>query len=78
MLIYLAGKHLTNQQVLDLIAPKEEEVEPVLEWLRASGVTFRWMGDVIKAVGTVDQIEDMFQTNLYVYEHDESGKLVHS
>ena len=61
------------EQVLRLIAPPPYEVEPVLQWLRDHRVSFRLMGDVIKVQASVAQVEEMFNTFMYYYQH-ENGK----
>ena len=58
------------EQVLRLIAPPPAEVEPVLQWLRVHRVTFRLIGDVIKVEASVVQVEDMFSTEMHIYQHE--------
>lgn len=56
--------------MLDLISPDETEVFPVIGWLKESEArNIEWLGDVIKAEATVQQVEDMFQTNMFIFEH---------
>lgn len=57
-----------------LIAPPPAEVEPVLQWLRDHRVAFRLLGDVIKVEGSVAQVETMFKTVMFVYQHENGMK----
>lgn len=43
---------------------------PVLAWLKESDASkIEWLGDVIKAEASVEQVETMFQTKMFVYQH---------
>jgi subtilase family serine protease len=57
------GKWWTTEQILDMIAPTAEEVEPVIAWLRSHGITKIDVSgrDFIKAQATIGLIERMFK-----------------
>ena len=42
----------------------------MLQWLRVHRVTFRLIGDVIKVEASVVQVEDMFSTEMHIYQHE--------
>lgn len=72
------GKWWTSDQILDLIAPEPEEVIPVIAWLHENGVRdIDASGrDFIKCSAPVRVVERLFQTEMYFYRHNPTGKIV--
>ncbi|KAJ3261974.1 hypothetical protein HK103_003817 [Boothiomyces macroporosus] len=69
------GKHLTQQQVSDLIAPKQSTIDAVYAWLKNNGVEGGVLNankDWLSVTVTVDQAQKMLNTKYKVYQHQES------
>ncbi len=61
---------------MDLIAPPLEDVEPVLEWLHANGISdIDASGrDFIKVRTKIGVIEKIFKTEMFYYKSTATGK----
>jgi tripeptidyl-peptidase-1 len=68
----------TSQQILDLIAPLPEQVQPVIDWLSAHGVEqIDASGrDLIKVSAPVRLAEQLFNTKIYYYRYTINGRIV--
>lgn len=71
-----SGKWWTTEQILDLIAPPMEQVEPVVSWLKSNGVDYFDVSgrDFIKVRASVATIEKIFKTEMHNYRSTETGK----
>jgi subtilase family serine protease len=72
---FLLGKWWTSEQILDLIAPSNEEIVPVISWLKAHGVSQIDISgrDFVKVVATVGTIQELFQTKMYNFLSEHNG-----
>jgi len=74
------GQHLTNEQVHDLIAPREEDVHAVKDYLRSHGITQlseSLNGDFITVRVTVAEAEALLSCKYHAMVHSTSGLTVH-
>jgi tripeptidyl-peptidase-1 len=73
------GQHLAVKEVHDLVAPSEEALDLVHEWLLVSGVSklsYSPAKDWINIYIDVESAERLLDTEYSVYEHEEGGQLV--
>ena len=75
------GKHLSQQEIVDLFAPTQERVDIVKSWLKSSltkaqNVTLAPNKQWLQFDATVSELEKLLYTEYYEYEHTESGKSV--
>ncbi|KAJ3274902.1 hypothetical protein HDV01_001766 [Terramyces sp. JEL0728] len=66
------GKHLTQQQVSDLISPKQSTIDAVFGWLKKNGVEGGVLNankDWLSVSVTVDQAQKTFSLPTYVHNH---------
>jgi hypothetical protein len=72
------GKWWTNEQILDLIAPSNEDIRPVIEWLKENGVDRIDLSgrDFIKVSASIGTIEKLFRTRMHNYKNEDTGKIV--
>jgi len=72
------GQYLSIDEVMDIIAPVEEDVQVVLDWLESScqenQVTN--LRDVLKVETTVSCVEQMFDVKMYVYRHSSGYEVI--
>ena len=63
------GRHLTNEEVHDMIRPSAESITSVNKWLSSHGIQSSPVtpnSDFIRAYVTVPQIEELLQVNFSV------------
>ncbi|KAH9831612.1 tripeptidyl peptidase A [Rhodofomes roseus] len=75
------GAHLSKEEVEALIAPHEESVSAVDEWLASYGFASHELsrssaGDWVKLRIPVSLAEEMLKTEYHVWQHEESGDAV--
>jgi len=73
------GKHLTYDQIMETIAPPKENVETVTNWLIKGGVSpseIRSRGDALIVKTSVANIENLFQTEMYTFEHSVKSRKI--
>lgn len=73
------GRHLSNEEVHALIAPKAEDVATVEEFVRAYGGSPIWAtpnGDIVTAVVSVDTAEQMLSCSFAQLQHKHTGIVV--
>ncbi|KZT67453.1 subtilisin-like protein [Daedalea quercina L-15889] len=75
------GAHLSKEEVEDLIAPHEESVSAVDEWLADYGFASHELsrspaGDWVKVRVPVSLAEDMLKTEYHVWQHEETGDAI--
>ena len=75
------GKHLTIDQVNDLIQPTDESLNAVESWLSSNGVsksqlTYSPAKDWIKVSLPVSKVETLLDTKYSVYQHSDGSKLI--
>jgi tripeptidyl-peptidase-1 len=70
------GKHLTRQQVNDMIAPQQESFDGVMKLLKSYGIENKSsiQSDWIIVDGTIGDAEKLLQTKYQIYQHGETGK----
>eukprot|EP00958_Prasinococcus_capsulatus_P009336 scaffold910_cov396-Prasinococcus_capsulatus_cf.AAC.57 len=77
---YEYGRHLTNEQVHDLIAPEPNDVDAVLTFLFDNGVTnvkhVTPNSDFLQATVTIKQAEALLSTTYEQMLHEPSGVVV--
>lgn len=62
------GKHMTRDQVLEMIAPPYATRKEILDFMIGSGVVAcSDLGDAIKCVDSVKNINNMFNTSMSYY-----------
>ena len=74
------GKHLSNEQVHDLVAPTRSDVSTVVQYLSKAKLAWKSASrnnDFIKVDVTVQQAEELLNTEYYEYAHKPSGHSVH-
>ena len=74
------GQHLSNNEVHDLIAPRDEDVRAVTDWLDSHGVEFKSASpsfDIIVATVTLDTAANLLSADFRRFEHAQSGTVVH-
>lgn len=70
------GKHLSMEEVTDLVAPSPQGVKVVVDWLHAHGVQNLEMtrkGAFITIATTVNVAEELFDGHLHAYRHASTG-----
>ena len=73
------GKHLSMEQLRDLVAPEPGHVEDVVRFLEQHGFTeidVPMLRDYVVARGTVDQIEALLQTRFGLYSFRDSPQTI--
>lgn len=73
------GQHLAVEEVHDLVAPSEEALDLVHEWLLTNGVKelgYSAAKDWINIYIDVGSAERLLDTEYSVYEHEDGGHLV--
>jgi len=75
------GAHLSKEEVEALVAPHEESVDAVNEWLATYGFASHELsrspaGDWVKVRVPVSLAEEMLRTEYHVWQHEESGDAV--
>ncbi|KAI5926960.1 peptidase-like protein [Camillea tinctor] len=68
----LYGRHLSREELKDMMKPRDESTAAVLDWLRASGVPqsdIEDMGEWINFKVPVSKAESMLNTDFSVYNH---------
>ncbi|KAI1641438.1 peptidase-like protein [Biscogniauxia mediterranea] len=68
----LYGRHLSREELKDMMKPREESTAAVLDWLRASGIPhgdIEDMGEWINFKATVSKAESMLNADFGVYNH---------
>lgn len=74
------GKHLSNTQVQDLVAPKEEHLDSVMDHLQSFDIQ-PWRatqnGDVLMAHVSAEQAEELLQTKFETVSHVKTGHVMH-
>jgi tripeptidyl-peptidase-1 len=75
------GKHLTREEVKELIKPRDESTQAVLSWLENSGIPSSDIsndGEWINFRTSVHQAEQMLNTTFYYFAHHSNsrGKLL--
>eukprot|EP01090_Pellita_catalonica_P004224 TRINITY_DN14062_c0_g1_i1.p1 TRINITY_DN14062_c0_g1~~TRINITY_DN14062_c0_g1_i1.p1 ORF type:complete len:593 (-),score=124.65 TRINITY_DN14062_c0_g1_i1:31-1809(-) len=71
------GKYLEIDEILDIVSPPEEDADKVIAWLVAGGIAaadIQNFRDSLKVAGTVNQIENLFNTQLFEYSRNVMGK----
>jgi subtilase family serine protease len=58
-----------------VIAPSAEEIQPVMDWIRESGIEqIDASGrDHVKVVATIQQIERLFNAKIYYFQSNLTG-----
>lgn len=73
----LYGRHLSREEVRDLVKPTDESTAAVLNWLRAAGVDEADMeedGEWVNFKATVSKAADLLNAEFGVYSHVGSAK----
>ena len=72
------GKHLSWDQVTNLVKPSAESVATVIAWLQSHDMDNMLSPslDFITAIGTVAQVEEMLATELHVYHHAKGRRAI--
>ena len=75
------GKHLSAEDVNELIKPKDEAIEAVHEWLKDAGVRLEELEyspakDWIKLTLPTKEVERLLDTEYHCYEHEDGRELV--
>jgi tripeptidyl-peptidase I len=73
------GQHLTTNQVHDIIAPSDETLNLVRNWLLDNNITsfaFNPSKDWVSVPLSIAQVEDLLQTEYYVFEHNDGTRVV--
>ncbi|KAI1497096.1 peptidase-like protein [Biscogniauxia marginata] len=68
----LYGRHLSREELKNLMKPREESTAAVLDWLRSSGIPqgdIEDKGEWINFKATVSKAESMLNTDFGVYNH---------
>lgn len=68
----LYGRHLSRDQVKEMMKPRDESTAAVLDWLKESGIpssNIQNTGEWINFRTTVSKAADMLNTNFQVYNH---------
>ncbi|PQE05720.1 tripeptidyl peptidase sed3 protein [Rutstroemia sp. NJR-2017a BVV2] len=71
------GKHLTREEVKELIKPRDESTEAVLSWLENSGISSSAItndGEWINFRTSVRQAEQMLNTTFYYFAHQSNSR----
>jgi len=63
------GQYMTVEEINDVTKPPRSVSEPVLEWLRDSGIDTVLHGDSISCSGTVEDVEALLSVDIY-YHHE--------
>merc|ERR1719486_49457 len=74
------GKHLSNEQVHALVAPKQESIDAIMEHLSkhgVKGVAATPNSDIITADVTISLAEKLLSTKYVSFQHSQSGQVVH-
>lgn len=77
------GRHLSHMEVQRLVAPQQESVQAVLDWLRehsvdlAHGLAISPNADFVRVVVPVSLAERMLQAEFHHFQHAASGHAVH-
>ncbi|KAJ4331254.1 hypothetical protein N0V95_009915 [Ascochyta clinopodiicola] len=72
------GKHWTAEQVANTFAPHPEASKTTLEWLQNSGIDLKRVKhsvgrNWVEFSATVEELEDLLQTEYHYYQHKASG-----
>jgi subtilase family serine protease len=73
------GQFLTSEQILDIVAPDSSVVNAVVDWLVSGGVERSNIlnhRDALSVKAPAEVVEVLFQTKLYNFVHQESGRLL--
>jgi len=76
------SQHLTREEVMALIAPPKEVQHKIIKWVLGSAsrfgsqVTMKNNQDAIQFTGPARWVEQLFETELYVFTHSEHGARV--
>ena len=76
------GKHLSRDQVTELVSPPKETQEKIISWLKKVGESTPQLlqidnkGDAIIVTGTTAYIEALLKTNLYIFKNEQGKKVV--
>lgn len=73
------GQHLSTEQVHGIITPSDETLDSVGSWLLENGITsfsYSPAKDWISMPMTVGQVEDLLQTEYYVFVHNDGTMVV--
>jgi tripeptidyl-peptidase-1 len=74
------GQYLSNEQVHEMVAPRQEDLATVIAFLSnhgAEGVSLTPNSDFLQATVTVAKAESMLGAEYFEMVHAESGKTVH-
>lgn len=74
------GKHYSVEEVHDLFAPSEQSVAAVRAWLEKAGIAEERVSQSINKQwlqfdAPVYEVEDLFKTQMHVYEHNRDGRM---
>jgi tripeptidyl-peptidase I len=72
------GQHLTDEEIAEIVAPTDEAVNLVHEWLTDHGITkfgYSPARDWVSVVTTIEKAEELLQTKYSKYRHH-SGKAI--
>ncbi|KUJ07644.1 tripeptidyl-peptidase 1 precursor [Mollisia scopiformis] len=73
------GKHLSYEEVNDLIKPSEKSSSLVEDWLRDNGIenlSYSSAKDWVSVSLPISTVESLLDTEYHVYEHEDGGQLV--
>lgn len=73
------GQHLSTEQVHSIITPSDETLDSVGSWLLENGITsfgYSPAKDWISMPMTVGQVEDLLQTEYYVFVHNDGTMVI--
>ncbi|KAF2070099.1 hypothetical protein CYY_008583 [Polysphondylium violaceum] len=71
------GKWWTNDQILDLIAPEQENQLKVINYLKSIGCfNIENRRDMIKVSADVSVVEKMFSVRMYTYVHNRKDQII--
>eukprot|EP01133_Synstelium_polycarpum_P005256 gene5256-6083_t len=68
------GKHWTSEEILDLIAPSQEDTNRVVQLLQENGAfNIENHRDYLKASASVEDVERLFRVEMYSFTHLEKN-----
>jgi subtilase family serine protease len=69
------GKHLTNRQVLDIVAPPKEDHDAVVNWFRDNmpGARIQSFEDALKITAPAASVNRALKTTIYAWQHKKTG-----
>ncbi|KAI4597560.1 vesicle formation at the endoplasmic reticulum [Pestalotiopsis sp. 9143b] len=72
------GQHLSREEVRDLVQPRQESTDAVLDWLKSAGISnhdIEDTGDLISFRATVEKAEQLLNASFATYNYGNSLEL---